>query len=212
VTIVVLTGPPGSGKGTQAELLAERLGIPVISTGEIFRAQVTAGTDLGRQAQQYLDSGEYVPSEVTNEMVRERLAAEDTNRGFLIDGYPRTLDQVAVLDDVLAGKERELHGVVVLEVPIDELVRRMLHRAGVEHRSDDTEDVIRKRLRVYEQQTIPLIEEYAARGLVIPVDGTGDPDQVSLRIADLAEVLRQRGAESGTTHRGDVKATESGQD
>ncbi|MFG1818215.1 adenylate kinase [Kribbella sp. NPDC049174] len=174
-------GPPGAGKGTHAELLAGRLGVPVISTGDIFRAQVAAGTDLGRTAQRYLDAGEYVPDEVTNAMVRERLAADDTRSGFLLDGYPRTLDQVAVLDEI-----RSIDAVVVLRVEQEALVRRLLRRAETEHRSDDTEEVIRHRLQVYSDQTVPLISLYGDRGLLREVDGNGEIDEVRERVLHVA--------------------------
>lgn len=189
MTILVLMGPPGAGKGTQAEVLAARLGIPAISTGDIFRANVAGGTELGRTAQRYLDAGEYVPDEVTNAMMRDRLAADDARPGFLLDGYPRTVDQVAVLDDLLAEHDRRLDAVVVLEAQADELVQRLVRRAELEHRSDDTEGVIRRRLEVYAEQTIPLIELYDVRGLVIPVDGTGEAHEVSQRILDVASSL-----------------------
>jgi adenylate kinase len=189
MTIVILTGPPGCGKGTQAEILAGRLGVPVISTGDTFRAQVAAGTELGRRAQGYLDAGEYVPDEVTNAMVLDRLTADDTRPGFLLDGYPRTLEQVAVLDEFLDAHRRRLDAVVALEVPADELVQRLLHRAQLEHRSDDTEEVIRRRLEVYDQYTLPLIKEYAARGRLIPVDGTGELAAVTNRILTVADSL-----------------------
>jgi adenylate kinase len=192
MTTVILMGPPGSGKGTQAEVLADRLGIPIISTGDIFRASVAGGTELGREAQQYLDAGEYVPDELTNAMVRERLAEDDTRSGFLLDGYPRTLDQVAVLDELLAAQDRRLDAVVELEVDPDELVQRLLRRAELEHRSDDTEEVIRRRLQAYSEQTLPLIEVYGERGLVIPVDGAGQVDEVSQRILQVAESLLER--------------------
>jgi adenylate kinase len=191
MTILVLMGPPGSGKGTQAEVLAGRLGIPAISTGDIFRAQVAAGTELGRKAQHYLDAGEYVPDELTNAMIRERLGAEDTRPGFLLDGYPRTIEQVKVLDDLLATQHRQLDAVVVLEVDRDELVQRLLNRARLEHRSDDTEEVIRRRLQIYTDQTLPLIELYCERDLVIPVDGAGEIHEVTQRILALAETLLQ---------------------
>lgn len=192
VTIVILMGPPGSGKGTQAEALAGRLGVPAISTGEIFRASVAGETELGRKAKQYLDAGEYVPDQLANAMVRERLAEDDTRSGFLLDGYPRTLDQVAVLDELLAAQDRRLDAVVELEVDPEELVQRLLRRAEVEHRSDDTEEIIRRRLQVYTEQTLPLIEVYAERGLVIPVDGAGEMDEVSQRILQVADSLQHR--------------------
>lgn len=192
MTILVLMGPPGAGKGTQAEVLADRLGVPAISTGDIFRAQVADGTALGQQAKGYIDAGEYVPDSVTNAMIRERLCADDTRAGFLLDGYPRTLDQVAVLDELLAGQQRFVDGVVVLDVHADELVARLLRRAAQEHRSDDTEPVIRRRLTVYAEQTQPLIEVYAARDLVSTIDGIGETHEVSHRLLTTAVTLQQQ--------------------
>jgi|SRR5215207_5019941 len=189
MTIVVLTGPPGAGKGTQAKVLAERLGIPAISTGDIFRAGVADGTELGARVKQYLDSGEYVPDELTNEMVRERLSADDIRKGFVLDGYPRTLEQVGVLDDLLAEHHQVVDGVVVLEVGNDELVQRLLARAAAQHRSDDTEEVIRHRLDVYEGRTLPVLDAYRARNLVIPVDGSGEVTEVNERILQAAALL-----------------------
>jgi adenylate kinase len=191
MTILVLMGPPGAGKGTQAEVLAERLGVPAISTGDIFREQVASGTALGQQAKGYIDAGEYVPDSVTNAMIRERLCADDTRSGFLLDGYPRTLDQVAVLDEFLAGQQRFVDGVIVLDVHVDELVARLLNRAALANRSDDTEPVIRHRLKVYTDQTQPLIEVYAARNLVTTIDGTGDSAEVSQRILSSSVALQQ---------------------
>jgi adenylate kinase len=192
MTILVVMGPPGAGKGTQAKVLADRLGVPNISTGDIFRANVAGGTELGREAQRYLDAGEYVPDEVTNAMVRERLAAGDARSGFLLDGYPRTLDQMAVLDGLLAEHGGRLDAVVVLEVDTEELVQRLLHRAELEHRTDDTEEVIRRRLQVYAEQTLPVIEVYDERGLVISADGAGELPDVTQRILQVAEALLHR--------------------
>jgi adenylate kinase len=189
VTTVVLMGPPGAGKGTHSDLLAEKLGVPVISTGDIFRAQVAAATELGRQAQDYLNAGEYVPDEVTNAMVRERLAADDCQPGFLLDGYPRTLDQAAVLDDLLTAQGRDLVAVVVLRVESEHLVRRLLRRAEIEHRSDDTEEVIRRRLQVYADQTVPLISLYGGRELLHEVDGNGDIDEVREQVLQVVGML-----------------------
>jgi adenylate kinase len=192
MTILILMGPPGAGKGTQAKVLADRLGVPTVSTGDIFRANVADETLLGREAQRYLDAGEYVPDEVTNSMVRVRLAADDARSGFLLDGYPRTLEQVAVLDGLLAELGGRLDAVVVLEVDPDELAQRLLHRAELERRSDDTEEVIRRRLQVYAEQTLPLIEVYGERGLVIPVEGAGEVPDVTQRILQVAEALPHR--------------------
>jgi adenylate kinase len=192
MTILVLMGPPGAGKGTQAEVLADRLGIPAISTGDIFRAQVAGGTPLGQQAKGYIDAGEYVPDSVTNAMIRERLCSDDTRAGFLLDGYPRTLDQVAVLDEFLAGQQRFVDAVVVLDVHADELVARLLNRAAQADRSDDTEPVIRRRLTVYAEQTAPLIELYAARDLVTTIDGIGATGEVSQRLLTATLAVQQQ--------------------
>lgn len=182
-------GPPGAGKGTHADLLAEQLGIPVISTGDIFRSQVAAATELGRTAQQYLNAGEYVPDEVTNAMVRERLAEEDCQPGFLLDGYPRTLDQAAVLDDILVSQGRSLVAVVVLRVESEQLVGRLLRRAEIEHRSDDTEEVIRRRLQIYADQTVPLISLYGGRDLLHEVDGNGQVHEVREQVLQVVGAL-----------------------
>jgi adenylate kinase len=184
---LVLLGPPGAGKGTQAKRLAERLGIPAISTGDIFRANVSQGTELGLVAKQYMDDGEYVPDSVTNEMVRGRLAEPDAVNGFLLDGYPRTTAQVDVLDQILAEGGHALDAVVELTADADEVVGRLLKRAGIEGRADDTEDVIRRRLELYAEQTAPLTELYGAHGLVRQVDGMGVIDVVTDRLVSALE-------------------------
>ena len=179
---LVLLGPPGAGKGTQAKRLAERIGVPAISTGDIFRANVSAGTALGTLAKSYMDQGHYVPDEVTNDMVRGRLAEADAVTGFLLDGYPRTLAQVAELDGMLQTSGHSLDAVVELTADTDEVVQRLLKRAEIDGRSDDTEPVIRKRLEVYAQQTWPLVDIYSARGLLEKVDGMGSMDDVTGRM------------------------------
>jgi adenylate kinase len=179
---LILMGPPGAGKGTQAKVIAAHYGIPAISTGDIFRANVAGKTALGLEAQRYMDAGEYVPDEVTNAMVRDRIGLEDAKPGFLLDGYPRTLAQVEELDTMLADYGVELLSVVSLTVDRDELISRLLQRAQVEGRADDTEEVIRRRQEVYEEQTAPLISVYEKRGLLLEVDGMGDVDSVSKRI------------------------------
>ncbi len=179
---MIFMGPPGAGKGTQATVVAGRFGIPAISTGDIFRANVSEGTPLGLEAKRYMDAGEYVPDSVTNEMVRNRIAEPDAEPGFLLDGYPRTLAQVEELDGMLAAADRSLDVVVVLTVDADELVQRLLKRAETSGRSDDTEDVIRHRQDVYTEQTAPLIDVYRDRGLLLEVDGLGEVDEVSARI------------------------------
>jgi adenylate kinase len=176
-------GPPGAGKGTQAVALAERIGGAHISTGDIFRENVAQETELGRTAKRYMDAGEYVPDEVTNAMVADRLSQPDAREAFLLDGYPRTLDQVAKLDEILAGLGTKLDGVVALTVIEDELISRLLERAKVSGRSDDTEDVIRHRQEVYRSETEPLLAVYRDRGLLVEVDGMGTPDEVGQRIA-----------------------------
>lgn len=181
---LVLLGPPGAGKGTQAARLAERLGIPAISTGDIFRRHAAEGTELGRLAERYMNQGGYVPDEVTNEMVRARLTEDDATRGFLLDGYPRTTAQATTLEHMLAEHGSALDAVVELTVDHEELVARLLQRAQIEGRADDTEDVIRQRMATYTEQTAPLSQFYDARGLLVTVDGTGTVDGISARIAE----------------------------
>ena len=179
---LLIIGPPGAGKGTQAAHIADRYGIPAISTGDIFRSNVREQTDLGRQAKRYMDAGEYVPDSLTNALVRDRLGREDAADGFLLDGYPRTTDQVVELDSILADSGHALDAVVLLEADRDEIVTRLLKRAREQGRSDDTEEVIRRRLEVYTEQTSPLISVYEDRGLLQTVDGIGSVDEVSERI------------------------------
>jgi adenylate kinase len=181
---LVLVGPPGAGKGTQAKFIAEHFLIPAISTGDIFRANVSRGTPLGKEAQRYMDAGEYVPDEVTNLMVRNRIDEPDAEPGFLLDGYPRTLAQVEELDGMIKHTGHALDAVVVLSVDSEELVQRLLQRAQTDGRSDDTEEVIRRRQEVYAEQTEPLIEVYRDRGVLIEVDGMGEVDEVTKRIFD----------------------------
>ena len=183
-------GPPGAGKGTQAKVIAQRLSIPAISTGDIFRANVAAETPLGLEAKRYMDAGDYVPDEVTNGMVRDRIAEDDAREGFLLDGYPRTVAQVEELDKMLSDAGHVLDAVAVLTVDRDELVQRLLHRAEVEGRADDTEEVIRHRQHVYEEQTAPLLAVYAGRGLLVEVDGMGEVDQVSERVFAALDQVR----------------------
>ena len=189
---LLIMGPPGAGKGTQAARLAARLGVPAISTGDIFRANVSEGTPLGVEARRFMDAGEYVPDEVTNAMVRDRLAELDCAGGFLLDGYPRTVAQVGELDGILAAQDQALQGVLLLEVDDAELVRRLLARAGSEGRADDTEDVVRRRQEVYREQTAPLIEVYAARELVHSVDGLGEVGDVQARLWESVQVPDRR--------------------
>lgn len=190
MTRLLLIGTPGAGKGTQALRLSQTFDIPAISTGDIFRHNVKNETELGKLAKAFMDRGEYVPDSLTNDLVRDRLAQPDAANGFLLDGYPRTADQVAELDDILAEKSQQLDAVVMLDADVDEVVRRLLNRAVEQGRADDTEEVIRHRLEVYEEQTAPLISVYAARNLVVPVDGLGEVSEVTDRIV---EALAARG-------------------
>ena len=183
MTRMLIMGPPGSGKGTQAARIAERFSIPAISTGDIFRANVSASTPLGVEVKRYLDAGQYVPDSVTNDMVRERLSEPDVADGFLLDGYPRTVAQVEFLDAVLAEHGVALDRVIELVVDIEEVVARLLKRAQDEGREDDSEDVIRHRQKLYGEQTAPLIQIYRERGLHVAVDGKGTVDEVADRVA-----------------------------
>ena len=184
-------GPPGAGKGTQARFVAEHFGVPAISTGDIFRANVSQGTPLGVEAKRYMDAGEYVPDEVTNHMVRNRIDEEDARPGFLLDGYPRTLAQVTELDGMIGFTGHQLDAVVVLTVDPEELVQRLLQRAQTDGRTDDTEDVIRRRQEVYSEQTEPLIGVYRERGILIEVDGMGEVDDVTARIFAALDAIPQ---------------------
>ncbi len=188
---LILMGPPGAGKGTQARVVADHFGIPAISTGDIFRTNVSNGTPLGKKAQEYMDQGEYVPDEVTNLMVRDRIDQADAEPGFLLDGYPRTLAQVEELDGMIKHTGHALDAAVVLTVDPDEIVERLLHRAQTEGRTDDTEEVIRRRQEVYGEQTEPLIEVYRGRGIVHEIDGMGVVEEVTKRIFDALDVVPQ---------------------
>lgn len=188
---LVLLGPPGAGKGTQAARLVERLGVPAISTGDIFRANIKGGTELGRTAQEYTARGELVPDEVTNAMVRDRLAQPDAAQGFLLDGYPRNTAQVGELDAILEADGRALDAALEITADADVVVERLLKRAEIEGRADDTEPVIRRRLDVYAEQTAPVSGLYAERDLLVRVDGIGEVDEVTERL--LAALASQVG-------------------
>lgn len=179
---LVIMGPPGAGKGTQATTLAERIGGAHISTGDIFRYNVTEQTELGQTAKRYMDAGEYVPDEVTNAMVKDRLAQDDARDAFILDGYPRTTVQVQTLDSILAELGTKLDRALALTVDSEEVIARLLQRAQTSGRSDDTEEVIRHRQEVYAAETAPLLEVYAERGLLVEVDGLGEIDEVASRI------------------------------
>jgi adenylate kinase len=180
----LLIGPPGAGKGTQAALLANAYSIPAISTGDIFRANVKNKTELGLQVKSIMDRGEYVPDSLTNELIRDRLSDADAEAGFLLDGYPRTNNQVNELDDILSSQHRILDAVILLVADTDELVRRLLKRAEEQGRTDDTEEIIRHRQDVYLAETQPLIEIYSERDLVVEIDGLGLIEEITQRILD----------------------------
>jgi len=175
---VVLLGPPGAGKGTQAQLLSVRLGVPAISTGDMLREAVAAGSDLGRRVEGIMAAGKLVDDELMAEVVRDRLAKPDARRGYLLDGYPRTLPQAKTLEGILREAGQELDAVVMVDVPVDELVRRSLLRG----RADDTEEVIRERQRVYREKTEPLIGYYRGRGLLREIDGHRPVDEVTAHV------------------------------
>ncbi len=182
MTRLLLIGPPGAGKGTQAVRLAEAFGIPAISTGDIFRSNVKNGTELGQQAKAFIDAGDNVPDSLTNALIRDRLAEADAKDGFLLDGYPRTTDQVRELDAFLAEHGTALEAVVEITADADEVVGRLRKRALEQGRSDDTEEVVRHRLDVYREQTAPLVDVYGSRELLVKVDGIGEIDEVTERI------------------------------
>ncbi len=179
---LVIMGPPGAGKGTQAAVIAEAFTIPHISTGAIFRANVGEGTELGREAKGYMDRGEYVPDSVVNNMVQHRLAESDAENGFLLDGYPRTVDQLHELNRMLGDAGHSLERALEITVDTEEVVQRLLKRAEIEGRADDTEEVIRRRMEVYATETEPLTARYSEQGILVQVDGMGSIDEVSARI------------------------------
>jgi adenylate kinase len=176
VTRLVLVGPPGAGKGTQADALSEKLGIPHISTGDLFRSHIGDGTELGRRVKQYLDDGDLVPDDITNQLVEERLAEPDTTDGFLLDGFPRSVGQAEMLSKVLAQSDQKLDAVVQLQVDEDVVVGRLLAR----RRADDNEEVIRNRQRVYRGETAPLLDHY--RDILVTVDGVGEVEEITNRV------------------------------
>ena len=181
---MLLLGPPGAGKGTQALRLVEQFGIPQISTGDMLRSAVAAGVEVGRQAQGFMDRGELVPDSIVIGVAEQRLSQDDATAGFVLDGFPRTSAQAAALDDLLTKMGTELERCVALVVDEDELVERLLERARIEGRSDDTEEIIRTRMKVYHEQTAPLVSYYRERGILAEVDGLGSVEEVAKRIEE----------------------------
>lgn len=177
-------GPPGAGKGTQATMIADRYGIPAISTGEMFRRHIKGETELGLAVNELIQAGKYVPDELTEAMVAERLAEPDCEPGFLLDGFPRTLHQVQALDEILEAREERLDAVISLVADVDEVVSRLLKRANIEGRQDDNEDTIRKRQALYLAETEPLLDEYRRRGILSEIDALGAVDEVAARIGE----------------------------
>ncbi len=189
---LIILGPPGAGKGTQASQIAETFGIPAVSTGDIFRANIKNETELGRQVKGILASGGYVTDEITNAIVADRLGEADCTPGFLLDGYPRTTAQVEALEAILTEHGTPLDAVLELTVDEDAVVARLLKRAEIEGREDDTEAVIRERQAIYRKETAPLAATYAARGLLVQVDGMGEVDEVGARIRAALEAAASR--------------------
>jgi len=180
---LLIVGPQGSGKGTQGVRIGEALSIPVISTGDVFRANVKDGTPLGQQVKAIIEAGDLVPDSLTSEIVRDRLAQDDADNGFLLDGYPRNLGQVGDLDAFLEGRGESLDAVIELSVPRDESIARLTQRAIDQGRTDDTEEVIANRLAIYERETAPILDVYRERGIVDTIDGVGSLDEIADRIA-----------------------------
>ena len=180
---IVLLGPPGSGKGTQAALLKDRLGVPHISTGDLLRSAVAEGTTLGKKAQSFMDRGELVPDELMLGLIEERLGAPDVAPGFILDGYPRNLTQARALDDVLDRLKMSAETALELVVDEDQIVERLAKRAAEEGRSDDTEEVVRNRLNVYREQTAPVSNHYDEKGLLKQIDGIGSIEEINQRLA-----------------------------
>ncbi|WP_406249202.1 adenylate kinase [Microbacterium sp. M] len=180
---LLIVGPQGSGKGTQGVRIAESYGIPVISTGDIFRANIKNGTELGQQVTSILDRGDLVPDELTSEIVRDRLSQDDAANGFLLDGYPRNAVQVGHLESFLSARGEALDAVILLDVPRDESIERLQRRASEQGRSDDTPESIAHRLDIYEHETAPILETYSDRGIVDRIDGVGSLDEITERIS-----------------------------
>ncbi|WP_169580758.1 MULTISPECIES: adenylate kinase [Microbacterium] len=187
MTRLLIVGPQGSGKGTQGVRIAEAFGIPAVSTGDVFRAAVADGSDLGAQVKSVIEAGDLVSDELTSAVVRDRLSQADAEEGFLLDGYPRNVSQVAHLDEFLEGRGETLDAVIELSVPREESIARIALRAKEQGRTDDTEDVIANRLAIYERETAPILGVYGARGIVVQVDGVGSLDEITARVLSALE-------------------------
>ena len=187
MTRLLIVGPQGSGKGTQGIRIAEAFGVPAISTGDVFRAAVAEGSELGTQVKAVIEAGDLVSDELTSAVVRERLSQADAENGFLLDGYPRNVAQVMHLDEFLQGRDEELDAVILLDVPRDESISRIALRAREQGRTDDTEEVIANRLAIYERETSPIIGVYESRDIVDRVDGVGTFDEITERIVSALE-------------------------
>ncbi len=186
-TRLLIVGPQGSGKGTQGVRIAQAFGIPAISTGDVFRAAVAAGSDLGNQVKAIIEGGDLVSDELTSAVVRDRLSQPDAEAGFLLDGYPRNINQVSHLDEFLEGRDESLDAVIELSVPREESIARLSLRAKEQGRTDDTEAVIANRLAIYERETAPILGVYRTRGIVDAVDGVGSLDEIAARIVAALE-------------------------
>ncbi|MDQ7878299.1 adenylate kinase [Microbacterium sp. QXD-8] len=182
MTRLLIVGPQGSGKGTQGTRIAEAFGILTVSTGDVFRGAVSAGTELGQQVKAIIEAGDLVPDELTSAVVRDRLSQQDAADGFLLDGYPRNVAQVMHLDEFLEGRDEQLDAVIELDVPRDVSISRISLRAAEQGRSDDTEEVIANRLAIYERETAPILDVYRTRGIVDRIDGVGSLDEITDRI------------------------------
>ncbi|HZQ87764.1 MAG TPA: adenylate kinase [Acidimicrobiales bacterium] len=189
----LLLAPPGAGKGTQGELLAKERGVPHLATGDMLRRHVAEGTDIGKRAQTYMEQGELVPDEIVNQLVGQAVAGDEPLEGFVLDGFPRTLEQAKAAYDYGLANNRTFNAVVSLVVPEKELVRRMLARGEAHGRTDDTEETVHRRQLVYEESTKPLVEFYRDRGILIEVDGVGTVDEVADRIRTAIDALAPQG-------------------
>ena len=189
---ILLLGPQGAGKGTQGKLISREYGLPHIATGDILRSAISAGTELGRRAEPLLNAGQLVPDEIMIGLIRDRLAHEDTERGFVLDGFPRTAVQAEALDEMLSEIDRPLGAVFEFQLPEEMAVQRLLLRAGEEGRADDTPQAIRTRLGLYKEQTAPLVEHYRARGILVPLHADRPVDEVFEEIQQALEQVAVR--------------------